>query len=350
MIAATIYDPESDSLRRFDWTRPAFVQACRQAHFDECVGVVQARMGIASGEVVALVARTWQSQGLALPRRIVNPHAALSELTAAHACAAAVRDATIAVVISDASSSNAYEAMRTASNVCAFCLALDRPVVIVDNVGGIRMADDFFGVRTIEACETTVRATVLMRDEEIALLLDAADQAPAGHVVEIGRFAGGSTMLLASAARSRGLAPVWSVDRAPLAIASYVARLNRLDTCIRWIDADSAGAASAWGAMQQAPGIGLLLIDGDHTYDGVCRDLDAWLPFVIPGGRVLLHDAGMPDMGVSRAAHHHLQSRSDYQTWRRAGSLLAFTRDPDGCPYASAAYRSIGSPVSVRFQ
>jgi len=45
-----------------------------------------------------------------------------------------------------------------------------------------------------------------------------------------------------------------------------------------------------------------IFIDGDHSYEGVQRDLLAWMPKVKPGGWLMGHDYGnKPDGGVKRA-------------------------------------------------
>lgn len=45
-----------------------------------------------------------------------------------------------------------------------------------------------------------------------------------------------------------------------------------------------------------------VFIDGDHSYEGVKRDVLAWLPKVKPGGWLMGHDyGGKPDGGVKRA-------------------------------------------------
>ncbi|MFN2226055.1 MAG: class I SAM-dependent methyltransferase, partial [Anaerolineae bacterium] len=43
----------------------------------------------------------------------------------------------------------------------------------------------------------------------------------------------------------------------------------------------------------------LVLVDGDHTYEGVLADAGGLLPCVQPGGYVLFHDGFHPD--VARA-------------------------------------------------
>jgi hypothetical protein len=44
----------------------------------------------------------------------------------------------------------------------------------------------------------------------------------------------------------------------------------------------------------------VLLIDGDHSYEGVKADWDNYMPMVLPGGLVILHDIENPRFGVGR--------------------------------------------------
>lgn len=48
-----------------------------------------------------------------------------------------------------------------------------------------------------------------------------------------------------------------------------------------------------------APSLDLLFIDGDHSYEGVKKDWDAYKDFLKPGATVVFHDYGWAD-GVKR--------------------------------------------------
>ena len=56
-------------------------------------------------------------------------------------------------------------------------------------------------------------------------------------------------------------------------------------------------AAKNWSG----PPIGLLFIDGDHSYDGCRADIRSWLPKLEPGAYVAFHDFPNPDFEVRRA-------------------------------------------------
>jgi predicted O-methyltransferase YrrM len=64
-----------------------------------------------------------------------------------------------------------------------------------------------------------------------------------------------------------------------------------------WIDKFSYDAVRTWNA-----GVDLLMIDGDHSEQGVQRDWDEWSPFVTPGGAVIFHDARIFEEGWTTAA------------------------------------------------
>ncbi len=49
--------------------------------------------------------------------------------------------------------------------------------------------------------------------------------------------------------------------------------------------------------------IGFLLVDGDHSYDGVAQDYWSYLPLVEPGGLVALHD--IAEHPASTGVHVH---------------------------------------------
>lgn len=51
--------------------------------------------------------------------------------------------------------------------------------------------------------------------------------------------------------------------------------------------------------------LGMLFIDGDHSYEGVSADIEAWLPHLSPGGLVAFHDIGWAE-GVQRAVRERI--------------------------------------------
>jgi hypothetical protein len=54
--------------------------------------------------------------------------------------------------------------------------------------------------------------------------------------------------------------------------------------------------------------IDVLFIDGDHTYEGCKADIDAWTPYVKPGGTVIFHDADEGGPGILRAITEYIDT------------------------------------------
>lgn len=76
----------------------------------------------------------------------------------------------------------------------------------------------------------------------------------------------------------------------------------------RVIQSDSSAAGVAWPEQN----IDLLIVDGDHSYEGVKRDLEAWWEHVNLKGLVFFHDyyrEGAEWEGVAIAAKEWLASR-----------------------------------------
>ena len=168
--------------------------------------------------------------------------------------------------------------------------------------------------------------------DEAALLYRLARDVEFGPVAEIGRFKGGSTMVLASALPS-GI-ELWSYD-------FHVAL--RPDMPGRELDAELRTALQRYGLLEKVhllvadsrtaeppPGeLELLFIDGDHSYEGAKADFDRWSAFVQPGGHLLLHDAvdtggyGNVYPGVARLAG---EVGAGWERRRGAGSIAQFVK------------------------
>ena len=64
---------------------------------------------------------------------------------------------------------------------------------------------------------------------------------------------------------------------------------------VRLINEDSRTVALGWSRP-----VALLWIDGDHSFEGVSRDLKAWLPHLRPDAKVVFDDSVDPTFGPTR--------------------------------------------------
>lgn len=64
--------------------------------------------------------------------------------------------------------------------------------------------------------------------------------------------------------------------------------------------------------------VGLLLVDGNHEYDSVVRDLALYGPKVLPGGYVFLDDYTGTYPGVVKATEEFVASRADFHLLHRS--------------------------------
>ncbi|MCP9486980.1 MAG: class I SAM-dependent methyltransferase [Gaiellaceae bacterium MAG52_C11] len=175
----------------------------------------------------------------------------------------------------------------------------------------------------------------LQLDEAALLYRLARNVSPEATVAEIGRFKGGSTLLLASALPDG--AELWSYDL-------HVAL--RADLSGPELDRDLAGALERYGlavrvhllvadsrtAEPPPRPCELVFVDGDHSYSGARADYERWRELVASGGNILFHDAvdtrgyGNHYPGVVRLVGEI--ERDDRELERRpdAGSIAHFVR------------------------
>lgn len=133
-----------------------------------------------------------------------------------------------------------------------------------------------------------------LRFDEGAFLYGLVRGLGPARIAEIGRFKGGSTFITAAA-----MAPGSALDSYDLHVAlrddlqgpdldrELTSALERygLGDRVRLVVADSRSVPLP------DPGLGLLFVDGDHSYEGAAADLQRWSPLVRPGGHVVMHDA-----------------------------------------------------------
>ncbi|MDQ3380699.1 MAG: class I SAM-dependent methyltransferase [Actinomycetota bacterium] len=124
--------------------------------------------------------------------------------------------------------------------------------------------------------------------DEAAYLYRLVSSLPAPVVVEIGRYRGGTTFLLAAAGGR-----VLSLDIDP-ATASSDTLLRRALERHGLSERVAIEIADSHAYPVEASAYDVVFIDGDHTYDGARTDVERWLPGVTPGGHLILHDAFLP--------------------------------------------------------
>ena len=172
-------------------------------------------------------------------------------------------------------------------------------------------------------------------DEGLALHDAARGVAVTGPFLEIGSYCGKSAVYLGAAARADGRVlfaldhhrgseenqPGWEWHEPDL-VDPEVGKMDTLPVFRRTIhDAGLEGTVVALvgdsptvGAVWATP-LALLFIDGGHGHDPAHRDYEIWVPHVVIGGRLLIHDVfENPDDG----------GRPPYEIYRRAIDSGAF--------------------------
>lgn len=141
--------------------------------------------------------------------------------------------------------------------------------------------------------------------EEAKTLLKLARQIPSGRViVEIGAYRGRSTIALAFGSSLGEVNRVYAVDpHVPFqgvlggrfgpedqeALYQNLVK-SGMGKIVAVVSLSSKAVASCWSERN----IGLLWIDGNHTYEAVCEDYESWEPLIAEDGIVAFHDTTVP--------------------------------------------------------
>lgn len=149
-------------------------------------------------------------------------------------------------------------------------------------------------------------APVWMTRAERLLLFSLAFCLRPQRYLEIGTFQGGSALLVGSALDAlKSDGRMYLVDPEPKISAENWQRIAHRAEIFKGY---SPGILQAVAA-KAGQAFDLVLIDGDHTYQGAKRDATGVLPYVAPGGYMLFHDSFFPD--VRRAIDEFVDEHSE---------------------------------------
>jgi hypothetical protein len=99
--------------------------------------------------------------------------------------------------------------------------------------------------------------------------------------------------------------------------------------------------SSAEASRHLEGGVEVLFIDGDHSEAGAIADAGLWLPRLVDGGTVLMHDVvSVAFTGPLRAFRRRVCWSGEFRSIRRVGSMGIATR---------AATRGLGSVIAGGF-
>lgn len=159
-----------------------------------------------------------------------------------------------------------------------------------------------------------------------------------GVIVEVGSAWGKSTIVLAEASRRVKGGKVYAVDPHTGGIGylkhlgvdkidsfpvfqENLKKFNVSDMVIPIVET-SERAAQLWNSSLK---IRMLYIDGLHTAEGVEIDINSWLPFVAPGGIIIIDDYFEPSLPLYKAKIDELLSKKKVKLPLQKCSRLVYT-------------------------
>jgi len=175
-----------------------------------------------------------------------------------------------------------------------------------------------------------------LQEDEAQRLTWLAARVPADKaIVEIGSLRGRSTCRLGLGAAAGLGAHVWAIDTwGPYSPASglkggdqhrerfdFNIDLFGLGAQVTPIRADSREIAKVWQRE-----IGLLFIDGEHTYEGIRGDYEGFHEHVVAGGWLAIHDYYEDWVDIIRFVNETVFPSDDWETANLRCTLLTMRR------------------------
>ena len=157
------------------------------------------------------------------------------------------------------------------------------------------------------------------------------------RLVEIGVWHGVTTCRLRRAMSDEGV--LWGVDPYPPGRLGFSAQrlIARRETAkvpngdLRWVRLTGEEAAREYARASDDP-VDFVFIDGDHSYEGLRGDWEAWSGLVAEGGVVALHDScssatrRIDDAGSVRYTREVIAADARFETVEVVDTLTVLRR------------------------
>ena len=153
-----------------------------------------------------------------------------------------------------------------------------------------------------------------LTDEEGEALYELAKQCTGrGVIVEIGSWKGKSTTCLGLGSKAGRNVPVFAIDpHADYRFGEFKANMDRagIADLVTPIASRSQDAAEGFDRP-----IELLFVDGSHDYEDVKADFDQWMPKLVEGGTVAVHDTTLWE-GPKRVVEDNIYRSTTFKNVR----------------------------------
>lgn len=145
------------------------------------------------------------------------------------------------------------------------------------------------------------------------------------HYLEIGARRGGSFWMLTQAMPKGSLAIAidlpgarWGDAESDAFLLDNVAELEERGYAAyaMLVDSHHASTALALENMAVMPAFDLIMVDGDHTREGVELDFEMYRRYVAPGGMMAFHDIKVRDFGTYEAWLRTMIPWAQDRRWR----------------------------------
>ncbi len=186
------------------------------------------------------------------------------------------------------------------------------------------------------------RGIICLDFDEAAYIFELLGSMNAAKCVEIGRFKGGSSFLMAAAMDDKSqlisidnhtkMPAEYNGDELDASLKVALAQFG-LESRVELITADSTKVPFSASTND------LVFIDGDHSYEGVRKDYLHWRTSLKPGGHVIFHDAATSrdfttaDSGPARLVREIEENDAQFITKiAEVGSLAHFCTSGEPFP------------------